>query len=204
MILKTLFDDYGFPIEKILLKEYKRLGLTMPELTILVALLDIYKKRRSFSILSISRRVDYNKNEIACHVESLLDKGFITLSLEQKDGKEREIFHVSPVFSKIESLLESDEQERIKAENESQIVQTIEKFERGLGRVLKGYELENIRVWYDQKVYTHEQVLKAIESAGGNIGIKYVERILTQQIIPKKAIDEDVDQALDNVFKKIK
>ena len=77
MILKRLYDDYGFAIEKILFKEYKRLDLTMPELTVLLALLDIYKKRRTFSILAISRRVDYNQNEIASIVESLMDKAFI-------------------------------------------------------------------------------------------------------------------------------
>ncbi len=204
MILKRLFDEYDFPVEKILFKEYRRLNLTMPELSILLALLDIYKKRRTFSVLSISRRVDYNQNEIAGHVESLLDKGFITLSLEKKDGKEREVFHVSPVFEKLEGLLESDEQERVKIENETQISETIRKFEQGLGRPLKGYELENIRVWYAGEDFSHEQISKAIESAGGNIGIKYVERILSQQIVPKKEIDEDVEQALDNVFKKIK
>jgi len=204
MILKRLFDDYGFSIEKILFKEYRRLDLTMPELTVLLALLDIYKKRRTFSILAISRRVDYNQNEIASQVESLMNKGFITITLETKDGKEREVFHMSPVFDKVEKLIESDEKEQIQAEAESKVAETIKKLEQGLGRVLKGYELENVRMWYEQQNYTHDQISKAIESAGGQIGVKYVERILAQQIIPQKEIDEDVDQALDNVFKKIK
>lgn len=204
MILKRLFDEYGFSIEKILFKEYRRLKLTMPELTVLLALLDIYKKRRTFSILAISRRVDYNQNEIAAQVDSLMNKGFITLTLETKDGKEREVFHMSSVFEKVEALIESDELDRIKAENENHISDTIKKFEQGLGRVLKGYELENIRMWYDQETYTHDQIKHAIESAGGNISVKYVERILTQQIVPQKEIDQDVEEALDNVFKKIK
>ncbi len=204
MILKRLYDDYGFAIEKILFKEYKRLDLTMPELTVLLALLDIYKKRRTFSILAISRRVDYNQNEIASIVESLMDKAFISITLELKDGKEREIFHMSHVFEKLELLFEKDERIKEQEAYENQISETIKKFEQGLGRVLKSYELENIRIWYDQKTYTDEQIKAAIESAAGQLSIKYVERILTQQIIPHKEIDEDVDAALDNVFKKIK
>ncbi|MFA6801482.1 MAG: DnaD domain protein [Acholeplasmataceae bacterium] len=204
MILKKLYDDYGFSIEKILFKEYKRLDLTMPEVTVLLALLDIYKKRRSFSILSIARRVDYNQNEIAGLVESLLDKGFISINLELKDGKEREVFHLSQVFERVEKLFLDDEKEAVKNAYESQISETIKTFELGLGRVLKSYELENLRMWYDQQSYTHEQITKAIESAGGQLSVKYVERILTQQIIPDRPIDEDVDIALDNLFKKIK
>lgn len=204
MILKKLYDDYGFSIESLLFKEFRRLDLSMPELTILLALLDIYRKRRTFSILSISRRVDYNQNEIAKYVESLMNKGFITLSLDIKDGKEREVFHMSPLFERVEKLLINDIANKKRQEVESNISLTIKRFEQGLGRVLKSYELENIRTWYDQSTYDHEQIMRAIDSAGGNISIKFVERILTQQIIPKKEIDEDMDRALDNLFKKIK
>ncbi len=205
MILKRLFDEYGFAIEKLLFKQYKRLDLTMPEVTVLLALLDIYKKRRTFSVLAISRRVDYNQNEIAEIVESLLDKGLVSLTLEvQKDGKEREVFHMSEVFERVEQLLIDDENAKKREAFENQVSETIKRFEQGLGRVLKGYELENIRVWYEQKDYSHEDITKAIESSGGQIGIKFVERILTQQIPAQKEIDQDMEQALDNVFKKLK
>ena len=205
MILKRLFDEYGFAIEKLLFKQYKRLDLTMPEVTVLLALLDIYKKRRTFSVLAISRRVDYNQNEIAEIVESLLDKGLVSLTLEvQKDGKEREVFHMSEVFERVEQLLIHDENAKKREAFENQVSETIKRFEQGLGRVLKGYELDNIRVWYEQKDYSHEDITKAIESAGGQIGIKFVERILTQQIPDQKEIDQDMEQALDNVFKKLK
>jgi len=204
MILKKLYDDYGFSIETILIKEYRRLNLSMNELTIIIALLDIYKKRRTFSISAISRRVSFNKNEIASLVEQLLDKGFMTITLDQKDGKEREVFHLSPIFERVEKMLEEDVLEKQRSVVENKVASTIKIFEQGLGRPLKSYELENIRVWYDQKTYTHEQIQTAIEAAGGNMSIKYVERILMQQIIPHKEIDSELDKALDSVFKKIK
>jgi len=204
MILKRLYDDYDFAIEKVLIKEYRRLNLSMQELTVLLALLDIYKKRRTFSVLAISRRVDYNQNEIAGLVESLMSKNFLTITLDVKDGKEREVFHMSPAFERVEELLKNDELEQLRAAYQNQISETITKFEQGIGRVLKGYELENVRIWYEEKQYTHEQISKAIEQAGGQLSIKFVERILTQQVVPNVEIDEDVDQALDDVFKRIK
>lgn len=204
MILKRLYEEYDFGIERILLKEYRRLSLTMQELTVLVALFSIYKKRKTFSTLAIARRVEFNSNEIGGIVESLLDKGFMTLSLELKENKEREIFDLTSTFDKIEAMYQEEEKENLKQQAQNDVMQTILKFEQGLGRPLKSYELENIRQWFDENLYTYDQILKAIEQAEEKVSVKYVERILTQQPIHKIEIDQDVEDALDEIFKSIK
>ena len=204
MILKRLFDEYDFSIERILLKEYRRLALTMPEVTVLVALFSIFKKRRTFSLNAIARRVEYSKAEIGGYVESLLKKDFLTLDLEQKDGKEREVFDLTLTFKKIEDLYHQDELESLKVKIEHDITGTIRLFEQGMGRMLKAYELEMIRSWYEKQEYNHEAILKAIDSAGARVSITYVERLLTQQIMPKIEIDDETEKALDAIFKKMK
>jgi len=204
MILKRLYEEYDFSIERILLKEYRKLSLTMQELTILIALFSIYKKRKTFSTLAISRRVEYHSNEIGEIVESLLDKGFLTISLDVKDQKEREVFDLSPTFEKIEQLYENEEDEKQKQMIENDVSNVILKFEQELGRPLKAYELENIRKWFEENLYTYDQILKAIDQAEEKVSIKYVERILTQQPIQKIEIDQDVEDALDEIFKSIK
>ena len=204
MILKRLFEEYDFSIERILLKEQRRLFLSMPELTILIALFAIYKKRKTFSTLAIARRVEYNSNEIGEIVGSLLDKGFVSISLEKSDNKEREIFDLKPTFEKIENMYKEEEKEKLKLQVENEVIQTITKFEQGLGRPLKSYELENIRKWFEEKTYTYEQIIKAIDQSNEKVSIKYVERMLTQQPIQTIEIDQDVDQALDEIFKSIK
>ena len=204
MILKKLYDDYDFAIERILFKEYKRLKLTMQEMSVLLALFSIYKKRRTFSINALSRRVEFNQNEIGSCVESLMNKGFLTIVLERKDDKEREVFELDPTFRKIEDLFAQDEIDKLKILHENSISQTIKLFEQGLGRVLMSYELENIRRWYDEKDFSHERIIEAIHSAKDKISIKYVEKLLTQIIPEKVEIDQDVENALDEIFKKIK
>jgi len=165
MILKRLYEEYDFSIERILLKEYRKLSLNMQEVTVLIALFSIYKKRKTFSTLAISRRVEYHSNEIGEIVESLLDKGFVTISLELKDHKEREIFDLTPTFSKIEDLYEAEDAEKQKTIIENDVSNVILKFEQGLGRPLKSYELENIRKWFEDDSYTYLNIVKAIDQA---------------------------------------
>ena len=204
MILKRLYEEYDFSIERILLKEYRRLSLTMPEVTVLVALFSIFKKRHTFSLTALSRRVEYSKTEIGGFVESLLKKHFITLDLEEKDGKEREVFDLALTFVRIEELFANDEKEKIKETVAHDISETITLFEQGMGRVLKAYELDMIRSWYENEEYEHHAIIKAIDSAGERVSVKHVERLLTQKILPKIDIDDDTEKTLDAIFKKKK
>lgn len=203
MILKRMYEDYDLSIERILIKEYKRLKMTMQEMQVLLALFSIYKKRKTFSIASISRRVELNQNEIGVAVESLMNKGFMTICLERKDEKEREVFELDPTFKKIEDLYHQDELEKLKQLHETSISETIHLIEQGVGRSLRSHELENIRRWYDENNYQHQQILSAIEAAKDRVSIKYVERLLTQVIPETLEIDQDVENALDEIFKKI-
>ncbi len=203
-MLKRLFTEYDFSVERILLKEYRRLSLTMPEVTVLVALFSIFKKRKTFSINAISKRVDFTKPEIGNYVESLLKKHFISLDLEEKDGKEREIFDIELTFKRIEELYAADKKAEIIEKSEKDITEAIRLFEQGLGRVLKAYELEMIRSWYENETYQHDAIMKAIDAAGARVSVKQVERLLTQQIMPKVELDDDTEKILDAIFKKIK
>lgn len=203
-MLKRLYEEYDLSMERILIKEYKRLKLTMQEMTVLLALFSIYKKRRTFSINAINRRVEYSINEIGSIIEKLLSKGFMAIELEKKDGKEREVFDLNLTFDKIQDLFKADEIEKKEALVETEVSETIKRFEQGLGRLLMPYELEMIRRWYDENKVSHESIIEAIESAQDRMSVKYVEKILTQQVPEKIEIDQDVDQALDEIFKKIK
>lgn len=203
-MLKRLYEEYDLSIERILIKEYKRLKLTMQEMTVLLALFSILKKRRTFSINAINRRVEYSLNEIGNIIEQLLSKGFMTIELENKDGKEREVFDLNLTFEKIQDLFKKDELEKQRILVENEVSETIKLFEQGLGRLLMPYELDMIRRWYDESLYEHQAIMSAISSAQDRMSVKYVEKILTQQIPQKIEIDQDVDQALDEIFKKIK
>jgi DNA replication protein len=204
MILKKLYEDYDLAIERILIKEYRRLKLNISEMSVLISLLSIYKKRKTFSLSAISKRVELSLDEINKSLNALLEKGFMSIELENKDGKEREIFDLDLLFIKIEKLFYDDQLEKNKVESESKIIETIKRFEQGLGRTLQSYELENIRKWYDDKKYSHEKIIDAINASEDRVSIKYVERLLNQNVLEKIEIDSDVEEALDAIFKNIR
>jgi DNA replication protein len=204
MIIKRLYEEFDLSIERILLKEYRRLKLTMAEMSVLIALFSIYKKRKTFTIASISRRVDIGSDAIGNAVESLLEKGYVTTKLESKDGKEREIFDLDQALERIENLLRQDEIERLKERVENDIMNVIRLFEQGLGRGLYPYELENIRRWFEEKDFSSDQIIKAIEDAGDRVSVKLVERMLNQNALKSIEIDSDLEEALDQIYKNIK
>jgi DNA replication protein len=204
MILKRLYEEYDLPIERLLMKESKRLGLSTNEVHVLLALFSIYKKRRTFSIAAIQRRIDLSAEMIGNAIDHLIDLGFLSMALESKEGKQREVFHLDFTFDKIESLFKEDEKNELKVVYETKISETIRLFEQGLGRNLYAYELENIRKWYDESLYQHQAILKAIENANQRISIKHVEKLLNQGVVEKVVLDEEVEQVLDEIYQKIK
>lgn len=204
MIIKRLYEEFDLSIERILLKEYRRLQLSMAEMSVLIALFSIYKKRKTFTIASISRRVDIGSDAIGNAVESLIEQGFVSVKLESKDGKEREIFDLDQALEKIENLLRQDEAERIKERAENEVIKIIRMFEQGLGRGLLPYELENIRRWLEEKAFTTDQVIQCIEDAGDRLSVKLVERMLNQNELKPIEIDSDLEEALDRIYKNIK
>lgn len=204
MIIKRLYEEFDLSIERILLKEYRRLKLTMAEMSVLIALFSIYKKRKTFTIASISRRVDIGSDAIGNAVESLIEKGYVSTKLESKDGKEREVFDLDQALERIENLLRQDEIERLKERVENDIMNVIRLFEQGLGRGLLPYELENIRRWFEEKDFSSDQIIKAIEEAGDRVSVKLVERMLNQSALKPIEIDSDLEEALDQIYKNIK
>ena len=199
-----MYEEYDLAIERILLKEYRRLKLTMVEMSVLIALFSIHKKRRSFTIAALSRRVDYSQEEIGNAVESLISKAFVHVYLETKDGKEREVFHLEQSFVKIEELFEQDDIEAKRQQHENEMMTVIKRFEQGLGRSLLSYELETIRRWFEEGLWRIEQVIKAIDDCEDQVSIKRVERMLSQSGLKAIEIDAEVDAALDRLYKKIK
>ena len=176
----------------------------MAEMSVLIALFSIYKKRKTFTIASISRRVDLANDDIGNAIESLISKGFLNVKLENKEGKEREIFDLDQAMENIEELFRIDELDKLKEQKENDVVQTIKMFEQGLGRGLLPYELENIRRWFEEKQFTAEQIIKCIKDAGDRVSIKLVERMLNQNALKPIEIDADLEEALDQIYKNIK
>lgn len=203
MILKRIYEEYNFDVEVILIKEYKRLKLSQSELIVLLALFSIHKKRRTFSVMAISRRLDFTQNEIAPIIESLMEKGFLNIEIESNNNREREVFSLDETFKKLEDLFKEDENSKIQVLTQNNVMTAISLFEENVQRVLRPQELERIRKWYEEEDYDHNDIISMINLKGNKATIGSVEKLLSQDSIKDVKIDEKTDRILDSIFKKL-
>lgn len=206
MLIKQIYEEYGLPIERIINKEYKRLGLKLPEAMVLLALFSIYERRRTFTINALSKRVEYNRDEIGSLVSSLLEKGFLEINLETaKDGKAREVFSLDQTFKKIEKLIISDYQSKKNDEAASHVSKVIEILENGLGRVLSAFEMDLIRNWYLNDELTHEKIEEEVVKAASKpkLSVKYIDRVLMTTRTDDLEVDPKTADILQQIYKKI-
>lgn len=207
MLIKQIYEEYGLPIEKIINKEYKKLGLKIAEAMVLLALFSIYERRRTFSINAISKRVEYDKDEIAKLINSLEEKGFFSVILETTiDGKERESFSLDPAFKKINDLILKNYNNKKQELAATHIGDMIILLENRLGRVLSAYEMELLRNWYLNDNLTHDKIEVTIkkEVASNRFSINHLDRILMATPIQDLEVDPKTAAFLDQLYKKIK
>lgn len=205
MLLKRLYENQDLLLERILIKEQKRLKLSNQELMVLLALFSMYKKPY-FSLNAIAKKVDLSANEIGIVVDSLISKDFINIYLEQKETKQREVFSLDQVFFKLEALYIEDQRIADEAKFESKIGDAIKTFEQGMGKALSAYELETIRGWYADSGYNHDLIMGLVEQAtlSNRLSVKYIERMLNKQLVKPAVIDDQADQVIDQLFKAMK
>lgn len=201
MILQRLHNEYNFNIELVLIREYRRLNLTTEELNVLIALFSNQSKKKVFSINSLTKKVDYNSNQVAEIINSLLNKGFLEISLEQTTERPREIYTLDNTYQKIEDLFTADYKEKLLEKNRTNISETINLLESKLNRLLNANELDRVRVWYDEHHFMHDEIIKAINSVNRNINVLYVEKLLTMNLTPSKPLDAKTEALLDKIYK---
>ena len=203
MIIKKLYEDYDIDMDKIILRDYKKLGLKYVEATMLLVLLSSYKKRKVFSISMLSKKTELKKEKVEEITYSLIEKGFMKLELEINEGKEREVFNLDSTFSILEKFIYEIESNQ----NLSQCGKTITHIETLLNRVLMETELNYLRSLYEEKKYTHEEIIKAIDIAEekNKLSIKAIDKILVaNQNDSQIEIDEKTRKALHDIYTSIK
>lgn len=205
MLIKKLYENQDLSIERILAREQKKLKLTAEQLIILLALFNAYR-RRTFTISSLSKKVDLSIAQIESGINYLMNHHFLTIYLETKDGKMREVFSLDGTFNKIEQIYQLEFEENKFQQVKNFLSETIEAFEVAMGKPLSAYELEMIRNWYEKSLYEHSDVVKVIQETSLNqrTTVTYVERLLNAKQVTALPVDDQADQVLDDLFKSIK
>lgn len=203
-MIRKLYEEHFLEIDALLTKECKRLKLSPNEVVVLKTLFQNYKKR-TFSILSITRKIELSSNDVGKCVDKLINKGFISLGLETRNDKEVEVFDLSGTFDKITELYESDMEDIKRERYETQISHAIELLEKHLGKALSSLELDIVRSWYDESLYMHDAIISKIEEIGpsGKFSLKFLERTLNREKYIAEPLDDEAERAIDEIFKAI-
>lgn len=73
--------------ESLIFQHHKALQITSDEMMVLFALIDISKKRNTFTMQAISKRVSLVHQDLGMIIDRLIDKSYVFTYLDETDRK---------------------------------------------------------------------------------------------------------------------
>ena len=162
-----LLQDKPFYISKFLFSNYKKMNISDIEFIVLIYIIN--QNDESFNPKTISSELSISLPEVMVHVNSLCEKGII--SLEIKKGNVRsEIINLNLLYDKLTFILMEKE------EKETTLYGI---FENEFGRTLSPVEYEIINAWKDGN-FSDELIILALKEAiyNGVTNLRYIDKIL--------------------------
>jgi DNA replication protein DnaD len=205
MKLKTLVERQLIQLESTIFQHHKALQITSDEMMVLFALIDISKKRNAFTMQSISKRVSLVQQDLGMVIDKLIEKSYVfTYIDESTQTKAKELFHLDGLYSKLETILNAQEEQKSKA-SDDQLKTIIQLLESYLKRLLTSKELQDLRYFMDTQHVSSDVIIDSIHQLKDRASVKNIEKmVILSKNIPKVVVDEKIDKALDHLYKAIK
>ena len=192
-----LLKSTNYQVKKELLFNYKSLNITDIEFILLIYLTnqtsDIYNPKQ------ISKDLKLGLNEVLEIINSLTEKGLISIDLKKINNERTEVINLDLLYEKIAFNLEPKEEEK-----KSSIYDL---FETEFGRTLSPMEYEIITGWLDSG-YTEELITLALKEAtyNGVSNLRYIDKIIYEWgkkgIKTKEDVEKNKKQFKSNSEKK--
>ena len=205
MKLKKLFETQAIVFEPLIYANHKELDITSDEMMVIFGLLDIYKKRNSFSLSALQKRITIVQKDLGSIIDALMKKSYLHTYLdEHAHSKAKELFHLDGLFSKLEHLIDTKELIKTKS-NDDGLKKIIILLEQKLNRLLTSKELQALRHLIDTHQVSLESLADIIEQLNDRVSIKNIEKMMMiSKNMPKVVVDEKIDKALDDLYKAMK
>lgn len=169
-------------ISNLLLKYYKKIGMTDREFLFYLQLLSFNQSGNLFPDLSVvSKIMDVPVDELFQNLQSLIDKGIISIETKSnKHGQTEDRYDLTLIYERLSDYLEKQNQQKAVASKENEITNLYQTFETEFGRPLSPIEYETIQNWLSVDLYEVELILLALREAVLNqaYSLKYIDRIL--------------------------
>ena len=159
-------------IPKILLHNYKKLGITDEELIVIMVVMN-YGDKVIYDPELFASDIDCDKKKIMMIIDSLCDKNILSLIIEKNNKKAYEYISLDILYEKLFNIAMGNEE---KQESDDSIFST---FESELGRTLSPMEYEKIKEWITSG-NSNEIIVLALKEAvlNGVNNLNYIDRIL--------------------------
>ena len=189
-------------LNKLVLKIYPRLGLLPQEGVMLLHLISFYQQNNQqkcfpLSYIALRNKTGLDKKENGLIIQSLIEKGFIDLTLEKKNNdKEQQYVNISNVFIQIEELLKKDKEEELNKQITNNLKETYELFERELGRQLNHVEASMLEEY--NHLYTKDNYENAIYevSSKKNLTVKACIDYLKTNHFMKQEVNKEDEESI--------
>lgn len=198
MLIKKMYEMHDVCMERILIREQKKLGLAPSEVLVLLSLFANYRKK-TFSTSMIVKRTNLTATEVGVAIESLITKGFLVMLHEEKDGKTREVFSLDKTFHLVEQLYH----ELPETISSVEIEVSIAALEKLTKKSLSLDEIETVRSWYANDNYSHNQISSTINAflAIGSATFKQVAKFLATNEFKSAPKKHNVSKTIDDLYR---
>jgi predicted transcriptional regulator len=129
MKLKKMIERQFVQPESLIFQHHKALQITSDEMMVLFALIDISKKRNTFTMQAISKRVSLVHQDLGMIIDGLIDKSYVFTYLDETtQTKAKELFHLDGLYSKLEELIDTQDEHKSKPSDDQlkTIIQLLE------------------------------------------------------------------------------
>lgn len=159
-------------IPRILLSNYKMLGITDEELIIITIIMN-YGDKVVYDPEMFAKEINGNKRNIMMIIDNLCDKNILSLVIEKNNKKTYEYISLDLLYEKLGNIVIGQEEEK---EIDNSIFSV---FESELGRTLSPMEYEKIKEWITSG-NSNEMISLALREAvmNGVNNLNYIDSIL--------------------------
>ncbi|RZT22597.1 MULTISPECIES: DnaD domain-containing protein [Fictibacillus] len=183
MLFEKWMTEGSVSIPNMLLKSYKKIGLSDTECMLFIQLHVFIESGNYFPTpIELAERMTASSHEMSSMLRSLVGRGL--LGMDQYEDKEKgvyfEAYTLQPLWNRLMDSLKEEEQIQKETNREQLEKNVFVLFEKEFGRPLSPMELETLKIWMDEDRQSPELILTALKESvlSGKLNFRYIDRIL--------------------------
>lgn len=207
-----LLDDEMINFNALLIKNYKKLGISEKDIIVLSCLERQQSKGNNiFNPTKIKQKIALSQEDLFKSLTNLTGKGYVDIRIEfnYKTEKDTEVFSLDNLYESIVNLYLNESKKTSEKKKESFQEEISNFYEESFKRQMNPIDVDIIRRWSEEKEFSLSQIKNAMLEALklGKTSLKYVDQMLIKEKLIKEQSPEykeanEVIDALKNVWKK--